>query len=72
MFAPYIIKKFKLIPTFAHVAICPWKLIQPKDKIKDIDGLLKNSDSQYIAVPELAVVNGKSALIKFFETCGRQ
>ena len=50
----------------------PWKLIEPKDKIKYIDGLLDNLDSQHIAVHELAVVNGKSALIKFFETCGRQ
>jgi hypothetical protein len=87
MFAPYINKKikyfnlphvFKLIPSFAHIAIClyktdssgPWKPIQPKDKIKDIDGLLANSDSQYIAVPELAVVNGKSELIKFLKLVG--
>jgi len=87
MFAPYINKKikyfnlphvFKLIPSFAHIAIClyktdsscPWKPIQPKDKIKDIDGLLSNSDSQYIAVPELAVVNGKSELIKFLKLVG--
>jgi hypothetical protein len=31
---------------------------------------LANSDSQYISVPELAVVNGKSELIKFLKLTG--
>jgi hypothetical protein len=69
---------FKLILSYAHIAIFlyktdssgPWKPIQPKDKIKDIDGLLANSDSQHIAVPELAVVNRKSELIKFLKLVG--
>ena len=67
-----------MIPSFAHIAIClyktdssgPWKPIQPKDKIKDIDSFLANSDAQYIAVPELAVVNGKSELVKFLKLVG--
>lgn len=45
----------------------PWKPTQPKDKITDLDSLLAQSDSQYIQIPELAVVNGRSEFMKFLK-----
>ena len=66
---------FKVIPSFGHTAIClyktdssgSWKPNQPKDKITDLDNLLAHSDSHYIKIPELAVVNGRSELMKFLK-----